>query len=187
MLKKAIKPQAICIVCLLLLFASCSTLRSTSGGQKSSLPDTSRVPSLEEHELTEVVVREVMLDPESMHPVVILQDLSGNIALPIWIGSNEAVAIATPLEQVSFRRPMTHDLLYTILGEVHVTVVKVVVSNLRENTYYAYLYLRHRRKTYAIDARPSDAIALAVRAEAPIYVSTELLNSMGIKRGVQQL
>jgi bifunctional DNase/RNase len=187
MLKKAIKSQAVCIACLLFLFTSCCTLRSSSGGQKPSLPGTGRDSSSTEQDLTEVVVREVMLDPESLQPVVVLQDLSGNIALPIWIGSNEAVAIASPLEQVSFRRPMTHDLLHTILGEFHVTVVKVVVSNLKENTYYAYLYLKHRRKTYAIDARPSDAIALAVRAKAPIYVSTELLYSVGIKRGVKQL
>jgi hypothetical protein len=137
--------------------------------------------------LTEVTVKEVMLDPESKLPVVLLQDLYGRITLPIWIGSNEAIAIATPLEQVSFHRPMTHDLLYSILRETRISVVKVVVTELRENTFYANLYLKSGGKTITIDSRPSDAIAIAVRAEAPIYVSTELLLTMGIKSGIEHL
>jgi len=158
--------------CLLFLSVSCGTLKKSS----------SYIPPL-----TEVTVREVMLDPESKLPVVLLQDLSGRITLPIWIGSNEAIAIATPLEQVSFRRPMTHDLLYTILIETHVSVLKVVVTELRDNTFYANLYLKTGGKTLTIDSRPSDAIAIAVRTEAPIYVATELLLTMGIKRGIEHL
>jgi bifunctional DNase/RNase len=148
---------------------------------------TGRKMITDELPTTEVQVKEVMLDPDSMMPVVILQDLSENISLPIWIGSNEALAIATPLENVSFRRPMTHDLLNNILNEMHTTVIKVVVTELRGNTFYANIYLQYRGKNLTIDSRPSDAIALAIRAQAPIFVSTQLLQSRGIKKGIEHL
>lgn len=160
------------LVTAFLIFEGCSTARKIT---------------IDDMPVTEVEVKQVMLDPDSMVPVVILQDLSESISLPIWIGSNEALAIATPLENMSFRRPMTHDLLTNILHEVHTTVIRVVITELRGNTFYANIYLKSRGKSLTIDSRPSDAIALAIRAEAPIFISTQLLQSKGIKKGIEHL
>jgi bifunctional DNase/RNase len=175
MLKKTIRFPAAALLCLFLLTAGCSTFSTGPGGEASA----------DERQLTEVKVKQVMLDPESGVPVVLLQDLEESVTLPIWIGSNEAVAIAAPLERMSFQRPMTHDLLDIILKEIRVTVVKVVVTDLRQETFFADLYLKRGRKRYQVDCRPSDAIALAVRTGAPIFVSTEMLLKAGIKKGVK--
>jgi hypothetical protein len=112
----------------------------------------------------------VTMDPQSNTPVVMLQDPESDTALPIWIGHLEATAIATVLEQVEFPRPMTHDLIKNIMGHLEVGVDRVEVCDLRDNTFYAWIYLVANGKETRIDSRPSDALAIALRMQAPIYV-----------------
>jgi bifunctional DNase/RNase len=120
-------------------------------------------------------VNGITLDPFTSMPIVILKDLKNEHALPIWIGIAEASAIATELEKISLARPMTHDLLRNILGELSVTLERVEVTELRNNTFYANIYLRTGEKVLAIDSRPSDAIALALRTDSPIFVAEEVI------------
>jgi len=123
------------------------------------------------------------VDPVTNSPIVILKAIEGDEALPIWIGIMEATAIASELEEVKFSRPMTHDLLKNVIETVGAQVEKVVVCDLRENTYYAIIYLKTSAKKYEIDARPSDAIALALRVNAPIFVDEIVLEKS--KQAVQ--
>ncbi len=134
--------------------------------------------------LIKVDVFGLTMDPVSNSPIVILKTLEGDEALPIWIGVLEATAIASVLEGVSFSRPMTHDLLKHTIEMLGARVEKVVVCDLRENTYYAIIYLKDDEKTYEIDARPSDAIALALRVDAPIFVDEKVFEKT--KEAVQQ-
>ena len=122
-----------------------------------------------------MTVMGVALDPVANTPIVILKDAEGEEILPIWIGFAEAHAIAAELEKVRFPRPMTHDLLRNILQGLEARVERVEVVDLRDNTFYALIHLQLDRQRLAIDARPSDAIALALRTESPIYVSEEVL------------
>lgn len=116
------------------------------------------------------------VDPTSDSPIVILRDEKGEFTLPIWIGILEASAIATQLENVNLARPMTHDLLVTMLTSLEATVRKIVVSDLRDNTYFARIYLEDREgRAFDIDARPSDSIALALRVKAEIFVDRSVL------------
>lgn len=110
------------------------------------------------------------IDPFTNMPIIILKDLEEKSALPIWIGLIEASAIATELEKIKLARPMTHDLMKNILHTLDVKVVKVEVNDLEDNTFYARIYLMHGTRDYAIDSRPSDAIALALRVGSPIFV-----------------
>lgn len=123
----------------------------------------------------EVEVRSVGFDSASQSPVVLLQDTDRKHALPIWIGPLEAQSIAMQIEGVSPPRPMTHDLVKTILESAGVAVHKVVIHDLKGSTYYARIYLQANGKDFDIDSRPSDAIALAVRVQRPIFVATGLL------------
>lgn len=120
-------------------------------------------------------VNGITLDPFTNMPIVILKDLKNEHALPIWIGIAEASAIATELEKISLARPMTHDLLRNILCELGVALERVEVTELRNNTFYATIYLRTGEKVLAIDSRPSDAIALALRTDSPIFVAEEVI------------
>jgi bifunctional DNase/RNase len=129
----------------------------------------------ESGEEIEVHVQSVALDPTSRSPVLLLEDDAGEIALPIWIGPAEAQAIAMQIEGVSPPRPMTHDLMKDILDRVGVRLVKVVIADLRDNTYYARILLDWAGEEVEIDSRPSDAVALAVRFGQPIFVTTGLL------------
>lgn len=122
-----------------------------------------------------MVISGIAIDPLTNGPIVILKELKGDRTLPIWIGILEATAIASELEGVKFSRPMTHDLLKNILGKMNVKVTKVEVCDLRNNTYYALIHMIHNGKEIAIDARPSDALALSLRVKAPIYVSEEVI------------
>jgi len=115
------------------------------------------------------------IDPSTNSPIMILKATEGEEALPIWIGILEATAIASELENVKFARPMTHDLLKNVIEAMGAKVEKIEVCDLRDNTYYALIYLKTDKKEYTIDARPSDAIALALRAKAPIFVSEDVL------------
>ena len=125
----------------------------------------------------EVEVQRVAVDPSSQSPVILLEDKAHTMALPIWIGPAEAQAIAMQLEGVAPPRPMTHDLMKTILDEVGVKMVKVVIGELRDNTYHARIVLDRSGDRVEIDSRPSDAIALAVRCGQPIFVSPGVLQA----------
>ena len=124
----------------------------------------------------EMSVKGLTLDPLTNMPIVILKDTEDKRVLPIWIGLFEANAIALELEKITTPRPMTHDLMRDLVTGLHAEVVKVVVNDLKNNTFYAVIHLSLNGNNVVIDSRPSDAIALALRSEAPIYVSTEVVN-----------
>lgn len=128
----------------------------------------------------QMAVGGLTLDPVTKTPIVILKDTDNKLNLPIWIGLLEATAMATELEGIKMARPMTHDLLRSILGEVGGSIDSVEITELKENTYYALIYLRVGGKELAIDSRPSDAIALALRTKSPIYVAKEVLEASSI-------
>jgi bifunctional DNase/RNase len=123
-----------------------------------------------------VEIKGLMLDPASNVPIVILRDTESQLFLPIWIGVFEANAIALRIEKVEPPRPMTHDLLRLVLDQLGATVEKVVISDLKESTFFAQIHLYHGGAHVAVDARPSDAIALALRANAPIFVLRSVLD-----------
>ncbi|OGP29476.1 MAG: hypothetical protein A2038_08570 [Deltaproteobacteria bacterium GWA2_57_13] len=120
------------------------------------------------------------LDPVTKTPIVILKDSDNKLNLPIWIGLLEATAMATELEGIKMARPMTHDLLKNILGEMGASVESVEITELKENTYYALIYLLVGGRELVIDSRPSDAIALALRTKSPIYVAKTVLEASSI-------
>jgi bifunctional DNase/RNase len=123
----------------------------------------------------EMKVRGLALDPLSNMPIIILKDEEEKRSLPIWVGIFEANAIALELEKISTPRPMTHDLIKNILESLDARVLKVVVTDLKENTFYAVLHVQLGDVEYTVDSRPSDAIALALRVAAPIYVDEEVV------------
>jgi bifunctional DNase/RNase len=125
--------------------------------------------------LIEMTIKGLMVDPVTNVPIVILRDAENQRILPIWVGPVEASAIALQVENVAPTRPMTHDLLKNLLAELEVTVQRIVIEDLRDNTFYAYLELRQRGGTLLIDARPSDALALALRTKAPVFVHPRVL------------
>ena len=122
-------------------------------------------------ELMEVKVMGIVVDPKASNPVVVLVDLTGQKVLPIWVGVFEAEAISRGLEDVVTLRPMTHDLMKQILDTFQASVTRVVISDIKGNTFYANLYLNIEGKEIVVDSRPSDAIALAVRVKAPIFIA----------------
>src|SRR5436305_7309828 len=126
--------------------------------------------------LIEMSIKGLMVDPVTNMPIVILRDADNQRVLPIWVGPVEANAIALQIENVAPPRPMTHDLLKNVLIELGATLVRVIITNLRENTFYAYLELRRDGETILIDARPSDAIALSLRTKAPVFVDPRVLD-----------
>ena len=119
----------------------------------------------------EMTVSGLTIDPFTNSPIMILKDVASDKAVPIWIGLLEATAIASELENIKFSRPMTHDLLKNIMELMETQVIKVEVCDLRDNTYFAIIYLSRDGKEMTIDARPSDAIAIALRTKAPIFVA----------------
>ena len=123
----------------------------------------------------EMKVRGLALDPLSNLPIIILRDEEEKRSLPIWIGIYEANAIALELEKIETPRPMTHDLIKSILETIEARVVKVMVTDLKENTFYAVLHIQLGGSEYTVDSRPSDAIALALRVGAPIFVDEEVV------------
>ncbi len=125
----------------------------------------------------EMTIKGLMVDPVTNMPIVLLRDSEGQKVLPIWVGIYEANAIALQIENVSTPRPMTHDLLKNVIGDLKGTVRKIVVSDLKDNTFFALIYLEVHGETVAIDARPSDAIALALRARAPIFVEESVIDN----------
>ena len=125
----------------------------------------------------EMNIKGLMVDPVTNMPIVVLRDKEGQKVLPIWVGIFEANAIALQIENVSTPRPMTHDLLRNVIHDLKADVQKIVVCDLQENTFYALIYLSVNGDTVAIDARPSDAIALALRTRAPIFVEDSVIDN----------
>ena len=128
----------------------------------------------------EMSVGGLTLDPVTKTPIVILKDTENKLNLPIWIGLLEATAMATEIEGIKMARPMTHDLLKTILGEFGCAVESVEITELKENTYYASVNLNVAGRQVMIDSRPSDAIALALRTKSPIYVAKAVLEASSV-------
>ncbi|NNN19740.1 MAG: bifunctional nuclease family protein [Acidimicrobiaceae bacterium] len=131
--------------------------------------------------MIEVELSAVRVDLRSNTPVLLLQELNKpKRTLPIFIGAPEATAIALAIQEIDTPRPMTHDLLKNVIDELDSRLVRVTITELRESTYYAELTVTRGNKTYSISSRPSDAIALAIRVPAPIYVADDLLESEGV-------
>src|SRR6516225_2464137 len=122
----------------------------------------------------EMKIRGLMMDPVTNMPIVILKDSEGDTVLPIWVGVYEANAIALEIEKVSTPRPMTHDLIKNVLMGLDTSVHKVVVTELREETFYAVIWVESNGRTISIDSRPSDALALALRVDCPIFVDDDV-------------
>ncbi len=123
----------------------------------------------------EMFVGGLLLDKNTQAPVVVLKDEKGTITLPIWIGIAEATSIASAINQISMARPLTHDLMNEVFGQLSVSVQRVIITELKESTYFAELVLSVGDKVLMFDSRPSDAIAIALRASAPIFVSQQVL------------
>jgi uncharacterized protein len=138
-------------------------------------------PHREESHLQEMVIYGVSFDMVGKQPIVLLKTVESNKFLPIWIGHPEAAAILMKLQGASTPRPMTHDLLSDVLGELEVECTRVAVTELRENTFYASISLRVNGRELEIDSRPSDALALAVRAGAPIFAADEVIAESAIE------
>jgi bifunctional DNase/RNase len=125
--------------------------------------------------MVKMEIKGLLMDPVSNMPVVILRDTEKGLFLPIWVGIFEANAIALEMEKVTTPRPMTHDLLKNVLGELNARVERIVINDLRENTFFARIHLIRSDSTLSVDSRPSDAIALALRSKADIFVEEEVL------------
>ena len=125
----------------------------------------------------EMKIRGLMMDPVTNMPIVILKEVGGSSILPIWVGVYEANAIALEIEKVTTPRPMTHDLIKSLLAGLSTGMRKVVVSELKDDTFYAVIWLERDGEIISVDSRPSDALALALRLDCPIYVDESVLKS----------
>jgi uncharacterized protein len=125
----------------------------------------------------EMKIRGLMMDPVTNMPIVVLKDVAGEGVLPIWVGVYEANAIALEIEKVTTPRPMTHDLIKNVLLGLDTLVRKVVVSELRDDTFFAVIWMEREGRAISVDSRPSDALALALRMDCPIFVDEEVLKS----------
>jgi uncharacterized protein len=136
----------------------------------------------------EVRIRGWMMDPATNMPIVVLKDVASETIMPIWVGIFEANAIVSEMDKVAAPRPMTHDLIRNLVNHMNGELEKVVISELKDDTFYAQLWLRQGEEPVVVDARPSDAIALALRADCPIYVTEQVmqqarLNTQGTADG----
>ncbi len=125
----------------------------------------------------EMKIRGLMMDPQTNNPIVVLKDVNGTAILPIWVGIYEASAIASEIEKQATPRPMTHDLIRNLLFGLEAAVKKIVVSDLRDDTFYAVIWLERDGQMISIDSRPSDALAIALRMDCPIYVDDAVLKT----------
>ena len=125
----------------------------------------------------EMKIRGLMMDPAANTPIIILKDVNGEAMLPIWVGAFEANAIAVEIEKLATQRPMTHDLVKNIIWELGATVRRIVITHLIENTFFAVIEMVRDGEVILVDSRPSDAIALALRTDCPIYVNQDVINS----------
>ena len=126
--------------------------------------------------LVEMAIKGLMMDPITNLPIVILRDVDGQRVLPIWVGAVEANAVALQIENVAPPRPLTHDLVKAVLTELGARLVRVVIHDLKDSTFYAYLELMRDAERTLIDVRPSDALALALRCKAPVFVHPRVLD-----------
>jgi uncharacterized protein len=137
----------------------------------------------------EVKVRGLLVDPTSNSPIVLLKDVGSEAMLPIWVGPFEANSIASEIEKISPQRPMTHDLLRNVINQMGGTVKRVVVTDLRDYTFYAVIEILTAERLVFLDSRPSDAIALALRVDCPIFIREEVLESSRIEengKGIEE-
>jgi bifunctional DNase/RNase len=134
----------------------------------------------------EMKIRTLMMDPATNSPIVVLKDAQGSAILPIWVGAYEANAIMLEIEKVQTPRPMTHDLLKNLLLGLSVSVQKVVVSDLRDDTFYALIWIEREGQLMSIDSRPSDALALALRVDCPIFVDEQVLKSSKVSNAISE-
>jgi bifunctional DNase/RNase len=125
----------------------------------------------------EVRIRGLMMDPATNMPIVVLKDVGSDTVMPIWVGIFEANAIAIEIEKVAAPRPMTHDLARNLMRHMNGELEKIVITELRDDTFFAMLWIRQGGELMTLDARPSDAIALALRADCPIFVSEQVMQS----------
>jgi uncharacterized protein len=132
----------------------------------------------------EMKIRGLMMDPVTNMPIVVLKDIGSEAVLPIWVGVYEANAIALEIEKVTTPRPMTHDLIKNLLTGLDTRVHKVVVNELREDTFYAVIWLEREGRIISVDSRPSDALAIALRLDCPIFVEDEVLKSSKLASSV---
>jgi bifunctional DNase/RNase len=133
--------------------------------------------------LHEVNIASMAIDPTSNTPIIILKSVKGDQAVPIWIGLLEATSIASALRDIKFDRPMTHDLFKNFIDNLEMVVSKVEVCDLKDNTFYARIYFASKDKSFDMDARPSDAIAIALRFGAPIYVDDKIFDKSQMIEG----
>ncbi len=133
--------------------------------------------------LHEVNIASMAIDPTSNTPIIILKSVEGDQAVPIWIGLLEATSIASALRNIKFDRPMTHDLFKNFIDNLEIKVSKVEVCDLKDNTFYAKIYFVSPEKSFNMDARPSDAIAIALRFDAPIYVDDKIFEKSHMVEG----
>ena len=124
----------------------------------------------------EFKIKGLMMDPITNSPIVVLQDTTSDTLLPIWVGIFEANAIALQIEKIDTPRPMTHDLIKCVLNQLEAEVKKIVVTELKDNTFYALIFLTIDGKTVTVDSRPSDAIAVALRTDSPIFVTDDVIS-----------
>jgi uncharacterized protein len=134
----------------------------------------------------EMKIRGLMMDPVTNMPIVILKDVNSNSLLPIWVGVYEANAIALEIEKVATPRPMTHDLIKSLLLGLSTGIRKVVVNDLKDDTFYALIWLERNGELISVDSRPSDALALALRLDCPIFVEEEVLKSSKLSGAVSE-
>jgi len=125
----------------------------------------------------EMKIRGLMMDPAANTPIVILKDVGGESMLPIWVGAFEANAIAVEIEKLATQRPMTHDLLKNVIWELGASVRRIIITDLIDNTFFAVIEMVKDGEVLAVDSRPSDAIALALRLDCPIYVNDQVLRN----------
>ncbi len=125
--------------------------------------------------LVKMKIKGLMIDPLTQMPIVILRGAEGDSVLPIWVGIFEANAIALQIEKIETPRPMTHDLLKSLLGSVGASLQKIVINDLKDNTFYALIHLKQGGRELTVDSRPSDAIAIALRTNSPIFVDSAVI------------
>jgi uncharacterized protein len=125
----------------------------------------------------EMKIRGLMMDPATNMPIVLLKDIGSETVLPIWVGVYEANAIALEIEKVTTPRPMTHDLIKNVLTGLDALVLKVVVTELKDDTFFAVIWLEKEGRVVSVDSRPSDALALALRMDCPIFVEEQVLKT----------
>jgi uncharacterized protein len=134
----------------------------------------------------EMKIRGLMMDPVTNMPIVVLKDVGGQAILPIWVGVYEANAIALEIEKVQTPRPMTHDLLKNVLLGLEVRVQKIIVSELKDDTFYALICVERDGEMMTIDSRPSDALALALRMDCPIFVNEQVLKNSKVSSAINE-